>query len=184
MKKKFAISILGILLTICASATTVIPLSVENLTSVSSHVVEARAISSSNQWNAAHTLISTYTTFQVERILKGAAPSILVVRQLGGTLDGTTEKVPGVRHWKIGEQAVLFLRPGETRDGSFEVTGLIQGNFLIYRGLAGESLVSNGAPDASAYEVSSSKVTAYKGSAMRLHDIEARVQKAMQKVGQ
>jgi len=161
-------------------ATTVIPLSVENLTQVSSHVVEGRAISSSTKWNPAHTVIFTYTKFQVTRTLKGTAPSTITVRQLGGSLDGMTEKVPGVRHWKLGEHAVLFLRPSDVQDGSMEVTGLIQGNFLVYRGPAGESLVSNGTPETSAYQVSTSQITSYRGSSMRLQEIEARVQKAVQ----
>ncbi|MGH9513166.1 MAG: hypothetical protein ACRD2U_13625 [Terriglobales bacterium] len=165
----------------CASfATTVIPLSVENLTAISSHVIEGRAISTWTQWNAAHTVIFTYTKFQVSRTLKGEAPPTVVVRQLGGTVDGITEKVPGVRHWGVGEQAVLFLRPGEIPDGSLVVTGLMQGNFLIYRGPSGESLVSNGAPDTSAYRASASAVTTYNGSTMRLQEIESRVQKVRQ----
>jgi hypothetical protein len=169
-------------LAICAaSATTVIPLSVEDLTQISSHVVEARALDSWPQWNAAHTVIFTYTRFEVLRALKGEAPSTIVVRQLGGTLDGTTQRVSGVRHWKTGEQAVLFLRPGEIRDGSLVVTGLVQGNFMIYRGPTGKALVSNGTPETSAYKVSASEVTGYKGSAMRLEEIEGRVQKAVQK---
>ncbi len=182
MKKKNICLMLWVLAAAVASfATTVIPLSVENLTNISSHVIEGRAISSWTQWNGPHTVIFTYTKFQVLRSLKGPASATIVVRQLGGTLDGTTEKVAGVRQWKIGEQALLFLRPGEIRDGSLVVTGLMQGNFLIYRSPTGESLVSNGAPDVSVYKASKSAVTAYSGSAMRLQDIEGRVQKAVQR---
>jgi hypothetical protein len=169
------------LLAVCAvSATTVIPLSVENLTRLSSHVVEGRATRSWSQWNAAHTVIFTYTEFQVTNTLKGQAPATVAVRQLGGTIDGVTQKVAGVRHWKVGDQSVLFLRPGEIHDGSLVVTGMIQGNFAIYRGASGESLVSNGAPETSAYRVATSEVTDYLGGAMRLNEIESRVQRAVQ----
>lgn len=182
MKKKNICLLVCALMAVCASfATTVVPLSVENLTAISSHVVEGRAISAWTQWNATHTVIFTYTKFQVLRTLKGDASTTIVVRQLGGTLDGTTEKVAGVRQWKIGEQALLFLRPGEIRDGSLVVTGLMQGNFLIYRGPTGESLVSNGAPDVSAYKASTAPIAAYSGSAMRLQEMEGRVQKAVQR---
>lgn len=182
MKKNNICFLLCALITVCTSfATTVIPLSVENLTAISSHVVEGRAISSWTQWNATHTVIFTYTKFQVQRTLKGEAAATMVVRQLGGTLDGTTEKVAGVRQWKIGEQALLFLRPGEIRDGSLVVTGLMQGNFLIYRGPTGENLVSNGAPNVSAYRASTTPITTYSGSAMRLQEMEGRIQKAVQR---
>lgn len=161
------------------SATTVIPLSVENLTQISSHVVEGHAVSSWAQWNAAHTVIFTYTEFQVSRTLKGQTGSAVVVRQLGGSLDGITEKVAGVRHWQTGDQALLFLRPGEAQDGSLVVTGLMQGNFLVYHAPNGETLVSNGAPDTSAYRVGAPEVTTYKGSAMRLDEMENRILKAV-----
>lgn len=162
------------------SATTVVPLSVENLTKLSSHVVEGRATRSWSQWNAEHNLIFTYTEFAVTNRLKGETPAVVVVRQLGGTVDGITQKIAGVRHWKVGDQSVLFLRPGEVRDGSLVVTGMIQGNFSIYRGPKGEALVSNGAPEASAYQVGSSEATSYRGRTMDLHEIEGRVQKAVQ----
>ncbi len=182
MKNKIIYLTLCALIAACPSfATTVIPLSVESLTAISSHVVEGRAISSWTQWNATHTVIFTYTKFQVQRTLKGEAAATVVVRQLGGTLDGTTEKVAGVRQWKIGEQALLFLRPGEIRDGSLVVTGLMQGNFLIYRGQSGEDLVSNGAPNVSAYKAGTAPITTYSGSAMRLQEMEGRIQKAVQR---
>jgi hypothetical protein len=181
VNKKSTVFILCALMAVCAaSATTVIPLSVENLTKISSHVVEGRAISSWTQWNAAHTVILTYTKFQVLRTLKGEAPGTVIVRQLGGTIAGATEKVAGVRHWNIGEQAVLFLRPGEIPDGSLVVTGLMQGNFMIYQSPTGESLVSNGTPGVSAYKMSTSEVTAYSGGSMRLQEIESRVRKVAQ----
>ncbi|MGH9528447.1 MAG: hypothetical protein ACRD2S_00845 [Terriglobales bacterium] len=181
MKKNICLTLCALVMGCASFATTVIPLSVESLTTISSRVIEGRAISAWVQWNPTHTVIFTYTKFQVLRSLKGEAPAVIVVRQLGGTLDGTTEKVAGVRQWKIGEQALLFLRPGEIRDGSLVVTGLMQGNFLIYKGPTGESLVSNGAPDVSVYKASTSPITAYSGSAMRLQDMEGRIQKAVQR---
>ncbi len=64
-------------------ATTVIPMDVDKLASVSTHIVEARAVQSVSQWNADHTLILTYTQFAVTRTLKGQAPATFMVRQLG-----------------------------------------------------------------------------------------------------
>ncbi|PYV94496.1 MAG: hypothetical protein DMG89_25075 [Acidobacteria bacterium] len=88
------------------SATTVIPASVEKLTRDSSHVVEAVAAESWSRWNPQHNFIYTYTRFQVTASLKGTPPSNLIVKQLGGSDEGYTQKVAGVRGWGPGERAV------------------------------------------------------------------------------
>ncbi|MEY2412015.1 MAG: hypothetical protein QOD84_621 [Acidobacteriaceae bacterium] len=179
MIKKLSL-IFAVLLVVAsfASATTVIPLSLEQLTEVSTHVVEGKAVESWSQWNASHSFILTYTRFQVQRTLKGRAPSTIVVHQLGGKLDGVTQKVAGLRLWGTNEQAVLFLRPGQTNDGSFVVTGLMQGNFRMTKSQNGGTQVSNGVPDASAYKIKGGAISAFKGNALNLQELESRVQKA------
>jgi len=62
-----------------ASATTIVPMSVEELTHAASHVVEAHALRSWTSWNAQHTLIYTYTTFQISHTLKGNAAAEITV---------------------------------------------------------------------------------------------------------
>ncbi|MDP9160444.1 MAG: hypothetical protein M3O09_09480 [Acidobacteriota bacterium] len=161
-----------------APATTVIPLSLEKLTQVSTLVIEGNAVESWSQWNASHSFILTYTRFQVQRTLKGQTSSTIVVHQLGGKLDGITQKVAGVRIWGAGEQAVLFLRPGQFNDGSFVVTGLMQGNFRLTKSQNGETQISNGVPDASAYKIKSKEIGSFHGDALTLHELESRVQKA------
>jgi hypothetical protein len=160
------------------SATTIVPTSVEELTRNSSHVVEALAAESWAQWDSQHRFIYTYTRFQISASLKGAAPANLVVRQLGGSAEGYTQKVAGVRGWAPGERAVLFLRPSMVTDGSFEVTGLMQGNFRIRVSSTGESLVSNGVQGVSSYETSSGGITNFRGNQMRLQELESRVRRA------
>jgi hypothetical protein len=163
------------------SATTVIPVSVEQLTKDSSRVLEAVAAESWSRWNPQHTFIYTYTRFQVTVSLKGTPPSTVIVKQLGGSAEGYTQKVAGVRGWSPGEQAVLFLRPSPEADGAFEVTGLTQGNFRVRTSSTGETLVSNGAPGASSYQASSGAVTTFRASGMRLQELESRVRRAAER---
>ncbi len=85
-----------------------------------------------------------------------------MVRQIGGTVEGITQKVAGVRHWSPGEDAVLFLQPSPAADGTLVVTGLMQGNFLMRRTRAGHTYVS-------------------RGNIMRLEELESRIQKAVEK---
>jgi hypothetical protein len=162
-------------------ATTVVPMGVEALTRASTQIVEARAIQSSAQWNPEHTLIFTYTRFEVSRTLKGEAPKAILVRQLGGTVDGITQKVAGVRHWRPGEEAVLFLQPSTLPDGALVVSGLMQGNFLVSRTPDGQAFVSNGMPEAFQTQAASGEVTSFRGSTMRLDELESRIQKAVTK---
>jgi hypothetical protein len=160
------------------SATTIIPVSVERLTTESSHVVEARALSSWSQWNPQHSLIFTFTKFEVSRTLKGQAPSTIVVKQIGGSAEGYTQKVAGVRHWREGDQAVLFLHPSPSGDGTLEVTGLMQGDFRMHAAPSGTT-VSNGVAGVTSYDQNSQQTAPYQGSGMRLEDLESRVQKAV-----
>jgi len=167
-----------ILMATVALATSVLPESIEQLTHLSSVVVEAQAVQSWAQWNEAHTLIFTYTRFSVSRTLKGQPQGSVTVRQLGGTLGNIRQKVSGVRAWRTGEQTVLFLRPSEAQDGTLAVTGLMQGNFLLHRANDGSVTVSNGVPEASRYDTRANSFSEFHGSSLTLANLELRVLKA------
>lgn len=161
------------------SATTIVPMSVEQLTRESGQVVDATALESWTAWNSQHSMIFTFTRFAVSSRLKGQAADTLVVRQPGGSAGGYTTHVAGVRHWNQGERAVLFLRPSVS-DGAMEVTGLMQGNFLVTRDAQGNENASNGVPGVTSYQPASQQVSGYRGSVMKLSDLKARIQKAAQ----
>ena len=177
------LSIPAVCLALCAllSATMVIPVSVEQLTQQSNYVLEGTALQQWAKWNPQHSLIFTYTRFQVTRTLKGKVPETLVVKQIGGSAEGYTQKVAGVRHWRPGEQAVLFLNPSKNLDGTLEVTGLMQGNFLLERSSSGQTVVSNGVSQVTALQTGTAQIGVYHGSRMALTDLEQRIEKAVRK---
>lgn len=178
-KHKVAILLaLLVALAMVSSATTVVPMSIERLTAASEHVLEARAIQTWSQWDASHSMIFTYTRFQVLRALKGSAAQTVVVKQMGGRATGYVMKVAGVRHWRPGDEAVLFLRRSQTGDGTLVVTGLLQGNFRIER-TGTESTVSNGASGARRFDPESKSVAPFQGKRMTLSELESQVQKAV-----
>src|ERR1051326_7602576 len=131
MKRSLRSVVLLVACCVAAHGTTVVPMSVEELTRAASHVVEAHALQSWTSWNPQHTLIYTYTSFQVNRTLKGTATDTITVKQAGGSADGYTQKVSGVRQFQPGEDALLFLRSSTSADGAMVVVGFIQGNFRI-----------------------------------------------------
>lgn len=169
--------ILGLLaVATIASATTIKPMSVEELTRAADSVVQAQALDSWSAWNPQHTIIFTYTRFAVQRALKGAAPEQIVLKQPGGIVGGYGQRVPGVRTFQQGESAVLFLRPTATADGTHVIVGLVQGNFRLYRQRDGSLAVSNGVPNVS--ELTTGGVRVYTGASMSLGELELRVRGA------
>lgn len=175
---KARLILLIFLLAAAASATTVVPMSVEDLTRAASHVVQVRVLESWSAWNPQRTLIYTYSRVQVERALKGQPADTMVVKQLGGSAGGYTQKVAGVRQFQPGEEALLFLRPSIAGDGTMAIVGLMQGNFRIAQTASGQMVASNGMPDVHA--VQNGRVAAYGGTVMTLDALTARIQRTLQ----
>jgi hypothetical protein len=151
-------------------------MSVEDMTRAATDVVEARAVSSRAAWNEQHTLIYTYTTFQVTQVLKGGPAQEIKVKQPGGTAGGYTQKVSGVHHAQNGEEALLFLRPSAAGDGTYVVVGLVQGNFRMIRPSDGRAMVTNGMAGAKALQ--GGTVSEFTGSPMKLTEAEARIRRS------
>ena len=173
----------GILLAGSALATTVIPMSVERLTQISSHVMMAHAVKSWSTWNAQRTMIQTYTQFSVDTPLKGSSSNTVTVKQPGGSADGYTQRVSGVRSWSAGESAVLFLQPSPDHDGTFVVTGLVQGDFRVRRLASGATVVDNGVASSAkqigeqvdSFNPADKSITPYTGTRMDLDSLKQRV---------
>jgi hypothetical protein len=174
---------------IAALGTTVKPQSVEELTHASSYVVAAHALRSWTAWDPAHRIIYTYTQFSVSASLKGKAPATVLVRQMGGHLDGFEQKVAGVHQFSPGEDAVLFLHPGiADGSGSLAVTGLMQGYFHQVDTVSGTKF-TNAVLDAQPHEsvniaTPDAHITAYSGASLTYRELQTRVQQALAKEAQ
>jgi hypothetical protein len=182
MRIRLALLIGGVALLACGlaprlRATSIVPMSVEELAAKSQTVVEGRALEQWSQWDTNEHLIYTYTRFAVTQRLKGASAETIVVRQMGGSAGGYTQIVSGVRHWQTGDEAVLFLRPSVANDGSMAVVGLMQGNFQMTRA-NGVVSVNNGVPAVSMIKEGSAST--FTGARMTLSEIEQRVRRAVQ----
>jgi hypothetical protein len=161
-------------------ATTVRPASVERLTQLATTIIEGRAINTWSAWNARHTAIYTYTQFQVARTLKGQSPQTVLVRQRGGTVGDIRQVLFGVRHFQVGDDAVLFLQPVPGANGTMEIVDLMQGNFRVSRTTTGAATVNNGVPGVT--ELSpTNELRTYTGTRLTLQELEARVRKAVVK---
>ena len=114
-----------------ARATTMVSMSMEQLTQASSDIVQARVVSQVCAWNAAHSQIVTITSLAVSQSLKGNASSTIQVQQLGGTVDHVTQSIMGDVSFRPQSEYILFLEPA---DGSiFHVVGMSQGAYPVYQ---------------------------------------------------
>ncbi len=119
---------LSVLTPAVSHATVVVPLTREELTAQSDFVVRATVLSRRSGWNDDHSQIVTWTRLRVTEYIKGSGATELVVRQLGGQVDGLESEIAGDARLVPGQHAVLFLRRGE---GVVFLTALAQSVFFV-----------------------------------------------------
>jgi hypothetical protein len=103
-------------------------------------VVRANVIDTWSAWDDSGQVIYTYATLRVTRYFgEATGPDTLVVREVGGTVDGYTQQAVGFPEIRRGERVVLFLADDE--DGvNLRIHAYNQGKFLV-RNRAGEEVL-------------------------------------------
>ena len=115
-----------------AHATTLVQLSLEQLSQAASEVICARVVGQETRWNELHTRIVTLTTLAVEQVFKGHAPATTEIEQPGGTIGNMHVHVAGTVRFPPQSRYLLFLEP--SRGGPrYLVVGMMQGAFRIFR---------------------------------------------------
>jgi hypothetical protein len=173
--KLLATILCALLFTLAAAATTIRPMTIEEMAAGASHVVEGQAINVWSAWNTDHSEIMTYTRFNVMKSLKGNASGQIVVAQLGGTVEGRTVRVAGIRHFQVGETALLFLRRGD--EPNTMSLDAMQGNFRVEKDATGQMVASNGLPGMSVLR--GSQVVTFTGTPVPLTALESRIRKVV-----
>lgn len=112
-----------------ANATTLVRMSVAQMSHAAQAIVRARCLEKSTGWDAGE--IWTFTSFDVQEVWQGSAPARITVRLLGGRVGNLTSSVSGVPRFRSGEEVVLFLE--RTARGDFSVVSWEQGTFRIHR---------------------------------------------------
>jgi len=124
---------LGLFLAGPVRGTTLVRLSLDQLTQASSNVLLGHVVSQVSQWNAGHTEIVTFTTVSVDQNVKGNTPSTIVVEQLGGAIGHLHVKVPGTVHFFQAAKYELFLQHAPSQASTYLLVGMMQGAYRIYR---------------------------------------------------
>lgn len=159
-----------------AAASTVVAMSLEQMSERAETIFVGRVTGTRADWNAERTRIYTYVTFEVDRYLKGGGDSkVATVRLLGGRVGPYLAMVPGTPRFDMGEEVLLFCAGGGARIPA--VVGMSLGKFTIVTDASGEKVVKR---DISGlmlanYRTDSRKpgdpVTRY-----RLSEVESRIQ--------
>ena len=115
-------------------ATTVIKLSVDQLAYESDLIVRGVVTAKESAWNEKRTRIYTHTTLDVSQLIKSKLPhqSKVVIRQIGGEVDGLVQHVSGNAEFNQGEEVLVFLEKHPTAN-VMVVMGMAQGKFSIDR---------------------------------------------------
>ena len=124
-----------------------LPLSVEDLTARCRTVVRATVRQQQSVWDGAHKRIYTFTELAVSEVIHGDAPKTIVVRTMGGEVDGVGMKVSGTARFVPNQDIVVFLRSDpmpEAAPDSFTVVGMSQGLYRLEKDTAGRMIAVPG----------------------------------------
>lgn len=129
-----------------AWATSVLPLSLEQLSTRASLIFYATVKTNTVKTDEQSGRIATFTEFEIIDLIKGETDTVdsHTIKQIGGHLKetGTTLRIHGVPEFQVGNKYVVFL-PKKSRLGFSSPLGLHQGSFSVLI-VNGEQIVSNG----------------------------------------
>jgi PKD repeat protein len=125
-----------VLAAVAGSATTIVLPTDEQLVAKTPLIVQATVVSSEPVERDGR--IWTETHLSVEKALKGAASGTLIVRELGGEIDGRITRIYGAPAYEQGQRVLAFLIA--TPRGDYQTMDLFLGKFAEERTLSGQRL--------------------------------------------
>ena len=130
--KRFSLVLIGLaLLAMPLAASQFQPLPFDRVARESTFVVRGTVEQTWSKWDDSHEVIFTYATVRVHRYFgEAAGPDTLVVREVGGMVDGYVQEAIGFPAIRAGENVVFFLSPVE-EGGAFRIHAYNQGKFLV-----------------------------------------------------
>ena len=136
-------SFLGVgllLLAVPASGSTFLHMDRAELTAKASAVVVGNVLSVESFWTKSGIVIVTEAMVEVEDAILGEAPSVVVVRTFGGTVNGYTVEAHGFPTFEKGERVLLFLQQDKAVPDATRVLGFQEGKYRLTVDKAGREL--------------------------------------------
>jgi len=151
MKRGVFTLAIGLALALQSNATEVPAMSLGQVFSESKAMVHGVVVDQFSEWERydEHNILFTYSTIRVRHAdFRGMTPTRdVVVRTVGGTLDGYTQVLVDEASFKVGEEVVTFLEM-DPDWAHFSVVGFRQGKYTVVRDGAGQ--IRGMRPDAGA----------------------------------
>lgn len=166
-----------------ANAATVEAMTLEEMAQRADFIFVGRAVDSRADWNVQRTRIYTYTTFQVERFIKGgtgggSGEEQVTLRLWGGELGPMRSIVPGTPQFASGEEVLLFCVGSGARIPT--LLGLALGKFTLTRDDAGETMLKR---DISGLVLANYRTNSQPAGTpptrYRLSEVESRIDRAL-----
>ncbi|HVG24008.1 MAG TPA: hypothetical protein VND45_07625 [Thermoanaerobaculia bacterium] len=138
MTRTLAFAALLSFVPLSAHATVTRAIEFENKVSDAAAIVVGKCVAQESRWNDTREWILTYSTFQVEKTLKGQPAQQITLVTAGGTVDNITQDVIGVPKFQPGEENVVFVRNSQAGP---TVLYLEQGNYKLHKDDRGDRIV-------------------------------------------
>ena len=112
------------------SASQFIELPFDQVARESTLVVRGTVGAVSSAWNDDHDVIFSYAPIQVKQYIAGEGPSVLMLREVGGTAEGYTQVAVGFPTLREGQEVVLFLSQWED-SADWRIHAYNQGKYVV-----------------------------------------------------
>lgn len=124
--------IINLFITLPASATSLLPISLEQLSTRATLIFYGKVISNQVKKDDQSGHIATFTEFEVIDLIKGTAGNTHTIKQIGGYLKDSNTRlmIHGVPEFQTGKEYVVFL-PEKSSLGFCSPLGLQQGSFPV-----------------------------------------------------
>jgi hypothetical protein len=125
------------------SASQFLQLPFDQIAGESKYIVRGTIEQTWSAWDDAHEVIFTYASVRVSRYFGGTTgPDTLIVREVGGTVDGYTQEAIGFPMIRKGEDVVLMLAEWEDSP-ELRIHAYNQGKYLVRGRMGLEILVED-----------------------------------------
>ena len=129
--KRFAMSagfaVVVLLVPGIVTASTVVLMELDALVAESDSIVQGIVEHVESRWE--DTYVFTYATVRIDDPLKGDRSRTLTIRQVGGSVGDREVFISGMPRFEPGMSLILFLT--DSQNGTFHVTGMNQGSYVI-----------------------------------------------------
>lgn len=125
-------------LAVPAAASTFLAMNLGELVAESDAVVTGTVLKVESFRNETGQIVISQAMLQVDETVVGEAPTVVVLRTVGGTVDGYTVVAHGFPEFEVGERVLVFL--SHLEDGSSEVVGYRLGEYKILTNRHGDEI--------------------------------------------